>query len=164
MIDQGLPAPYHWQWFLGVQARLLDGVLTDRPNPQQVTSSTVGTGPKSFLDGAFGDAANWSNLFRPATRGSTPLLGRNTFRGPGFANTDASLFKEFRVAKIRSENLRVQFRAEFFNLFNRVNLRGPSNTLGTFNATTQRWSNVNFGRSTLAFAGRQIQFALKVVF
>lgn len=142
----------------------LDGVLTDRPNPQQVTSSTVGTGPKSFLDGAFGDAANWSNLFRPATRGSTPLLGRNTFRGPGFANTDASLFKEFRVAKIRSENLRVQFRAEFFNLFNRVNLRGPSNTLGTFNATTQRWSNVNFGRSTLAFAGRQIQFALKVVF
>jgi hypothetical protein len=43
-----------------------------------------------------------------------------------------------------------------------VNVRNVSNSLGTFNATTRLWSNNNFGRSLLAFEGRQIQFALKV--
>ncbi len=57
-----------------------------------------------------------------------------------------------------------QFRAEFFNLFNRVNVRNVSNSLGTYNATTKLWSNTNFGKTTLAFEGRQIQFALKVRF
>jgi hypothetical protein len=93
-----------------------------------------------------------------------PLLGRNTFRGPGYATMDASLFKEFPLRSGRPEGLRLQFRAEFFNLANRVNVRNVSNSLGTYNATTRRWSNVNFGRSTLAFEGRQIQFALKVIF
>ena len=63
-----------------------------------------------------------------------------------------------------SEGSALEFRGEFFNLTNQVNLRAPSNSLGTFNTATQRWSNVNFGLSTLAFEGRQIQLALKFRF
>lgn len=137
-----------------------DGVMTDRPNAVTAIDRVVGTSPKAFLDGVFGGPENWSNLFRPAPLGSTPLLGRNTFRGPGYAVIDASLFKQFRL----SERLRIQFRTEMFNLTNRVNLRGVTNSLGTFSAATQRWSNVNFGRSVAAFEGRQIQFALKILF
>jgi hypothetical protein len=142
----------------------LDGVLTDRPNPARDIDRMVGSSPRDFSNGAFGPIEEWGNLFRPAPAGTTPLLGRNTFRGPGYASVDGSLFKEFRTPGFTQEGLRIQFRTEFFNLLNRVNLRSPTNGLGTWNATTQRWSNVNFGRSVSAFEGRQIQFALKVSF
>lgn len=65
---------------------------------------------------------------------------------------------------MRSVSVRLQFRTEFFNLANRVNARNVSNSLGAYTAATRRWSNVNFGKSLLAFEGRQIQFALKVIF
>jgi len=139
----------------------LDGVFTDRPNAARDLPRKIAGGNRAFQDGAFGGIAEWGNLFRPAPAGTTPQLGRNTFTGPNFASVDTSLLKVFRLPWISPEGSNLEFRAELFNVFNRVNLRGPSNTLGTFNATTQRWSNVNFGRSTLAFEGRQIQFALK---
>jgi hypothetical protein len=138
----------------------LDGVFTDRPNATSAIAKVIADSPRAHSDGAFGGIDNWSNLFQPSAAGTTPMLGRNTFRGPGYASIDASLFKEFRMG----ERMRLQFRTEFFNLANRVNLRNVSNSLGTYNAATRRWSNVNFGRSTLAFEGRQIQFALKVTF
>jgi hypothetical protein len=51
--------------------------------------------------------------------------------------------------------MRLQFRSEFFNLFNTVNLSNPNATLS---------SGVNMGRITSAADARVIQFALKVVF
>ena len=142
----------------------LDGVFNDRPNLAGSSATLVGGSPKNFSDGAFGDAARWTELFRAAPAGTVSQLGRNTFRGPSFATVDASLMKVFRLPWITAEGSAIEFRGEFFNLTNRVNLRGPSNSLGTFSAATQRWSNVNFGRSTLAFEGRQIQLALKFRF
>src|SRR5262249_92212 len=50
-------------------------------------------------------------------------LGRNTFRGPGLANVDFSLGRSFGIPWFYGkEGARFQFRAEFYNLFNRVNL------------------------------------------
>jgi hypothetical protein len=138
----------------------LDGVFTDRPNAIVPIGRIVGENPTAFLDGAFGGPSNWAALFQPAAAGTTPMLGRNTFRGPGFATIDGSLFKEFRIY----EQTRIQFRTEFFNVANRVNLRNLSNSLGAYNAATRTWSNVNFGKALLAFEGRQIQFALKFIF
>lgn len=142
----------------------LDGVFTDRANATTAIPRIVANSPRAHLDGAFGGPENWTALFQPAPNGTTATLGRNTFRGPGYASIDGSLFKEFRLRTMRSENLRLQFRTEFFNLANRVNARGVSNSLGAYNATTRRWSNVNFGRSLQSFEARQIQFALKVIF
>jgi hypothetical protein len=45
-------------------------------------------------------------------------LSRNAFRGPKYASVDLGVFKDFSIR----ESLKVQFRAEAFNLFNRVNL------------------------------------------
>jgi hypothetical protein len=141
-----------------------DGVFTDRPNAVTAIPRVPGHSPSAFLDGVFGPIENWSSLFQPAPANTTPQLGRNTFRGPSYATLDASLFKEFSLANLGKEGLRLQFRTEVFNATNRVNSRNMTNSLGTYNAATQRWSNVNFGKTALAFEGRQIQFALKFIF
>ena len=82
--------------------------------------------------------------------GTDGNLGRNTFRGPGFAQVDSSLFKKIPI----HEKITLQFRAEVFNVFNRVNLYLPNDSL----------VSALFGRSTAAFQPRQMQFALKLVF
>jgi len=142
----------------------LDGVFSDRPNPTRALGRKPGSSPRNFSDGVFGSVTSFSPLFAPAGAGNISQLGRNTFRGPGFATVDGSLMKIFRTPWFTRDNGAIEFRAEFFNLLNRVNLRAPGNSLGTYNTATGQWSNVNFGRSTLAFEGRQIQFALKFRF
>ena len=79
-------------------------------------------------------------------------LGRNIARTPSIYNFDLGLHKEF---PLWSESTKLQFRSEFFNLFNKTNLGAPSQTLtaGNFGAIT-----------SLSSPARQIQFALKLVF
>jgi hypothetical protein len=78
-------------------------------------------------------------------------LGRNALHGPAFHNTDIGAFKNFAL----TERFRLQFRAEFFNIFNNVNFSLPDRTLG----------DTNFGAITgTDTSQRQIQFALKVLF
>jgi hypothetical protein len=142
----------------------LDGTFLDRPNPVGALERVVGDNPRDFLNGVFGDRSRSSGLFRPAPAGTNGLLGRNVFRGPGYASFDFSVLKAFSTPWFSSERSRWEFRAEFFNLFNRVNLRSPSNSLGNFDSATGLWSNVSFGRSSSSFDARQIQFGLKFVF
>ena len=80
-------------------------------------------------------------------------LGANVFSAPGQQTFDLSLFKTTTI----KENLRLQFRAEFFNAFNRANFRAPS-------GPRLRLSGGAFGRITAADDPRQIQFALKILF
>jgi hypothetical protein len=79
-------------------------------------------------------------------------LGRNVGRTESIFNFDLGLHKEF---PLMWETWRLQFRSEFFNLFNTTNLGSPA----------QNASNANFGTITsLSSPARQIQFALKLVF
>ena len=99
--------------------------------------------------------------FVQAAIGTFGDIGRNSLRGPGFFDIDASVFKDFRL----TERAQLQFRAEAFNLENRPNFclpscpgANPSNT----NATVS--SGVTFGRITSAADPRVLQFALKLAF
>lgn len=76
--------------------------------------------------------------------------GRNAIRGPGIANVDLSLLKSFRIA----ERVRLQFRAECFNLANHANFGLPENDI----------ASPNFGRILEAGSPRLIQFGLKIIF
>ena len=62
--------------------------------------------------------------------GTYGVLGRNTFIGPGFANVDLGLVKDFAP----QERLKAQLRFEVFNALNHVNFANPaaSRTSGTF--------------------------------
>lgn len=75
---------------------------------------------------------------------------RNLMRGPGQANVDFSMFKNFPLR----EAWRLQFRAEFFNFFNRVNFANP---VGNRNSP-------NFGRILSAGDPRITQLALRLEF
>jgi outer membrane receptor protein involved in Fe transport len=88
--------------------------------------------------------------FAPNALGTFGNLGRNRFRGPGFANVDLGLHKNFRI----TERINTQFRFETFNSFNRVNLGLP-------NATQ---SSGNFMRISTAGEPRILQFAVRLSF
>lgn len=77
-------------------------------------------------------------------------VGRNTLTGPGLVSVDFSLFKTFAI----TERWRLQFRSEFFNLPNHPNFRGLDTT----------YDDSSAGELTSAQPGRQIQFALKLLF
>lgn len=76
--------------------------------------------------------------------------GRNVITAPGVFNIDASVGKSFPIGEHRF----VQFRAEFFNLTNEVNLEAPTYFVG----------NANIGRIFASRDARQIQLALRLHF
>lgn len=72
-------------------------------------------------------------------------------RSPGIANWDFTAFKDFAI----TEKSYVQFRAEFFNVFNRVQFGYPGQALGAS----------NFGQITSQLNNpRLVQFALRLSF
>ena len=77
--------------------------------------------------------------------------GRNVLRGPGRVNLDLSLFKAFPIL----ERVQLQFRAEFFNLFNTPQFDLPFATIGSPGAGTV---------TSLVGNPRQIQFGLRLAF
>jgi hypothetical protein len=83
-------------------------------------------------------------------------LGRDTFRGPGFQNYDIALIKDTPFGhRAGSELGTLEFRAEFFNVFNIVNFGLPNNIL----------RGTGFGVvSKTAGSSRQIQFSLKLIY
>jgi hypothetical protein len=84
--------------------------------------------------------------------------GRNIISGPGFSNTDFSAIKDFPI----KEPYRIQFRAEFFNIFNQVRLGCVDTTWGCSDPSATVNSS-SFGQIRTAGAAREIQFALKLI-
>jgi hypothetical protein len=84
-------------------------------------------------------------------------LSRNSFRGPAFYDFDFSLIKDTPLGRRRngSELTVLQFRSEFFNIFNIVNMGLPANTI----------AGSGFGViSRTSGNSRQIQFSLKLLY
>jgi hypothetical protein len=76
--------------------------------------------------------------------------GRNVVRGPGLANMDVSLMKNFALGETR----RLQFRAEAFNIANHANFYLPEVDIASH----------DFGRILESSAPRLFQFALKLIY
>jgi TonB dependent receptor len=91
--------------------------------------------------------------FTPAAGGLFGDLGRNILRGPDQRDVDFSVIRRFPVKWAEGSNL--EFRAEFFNLFNLVNFGNPVNDI----------ASQNFGIITsTSTSPRIVQFALKYNF
>jgi hypothetical protein len=75
--------------------------------------------------------------------------GRNMLEGPGYQNVTLAVVKSVGVRRVR-----LQLRAEAFNLFNRVNLDLPDAFFGS----------PTFGRVLSAQSPRRIQFGVKALF
>jgi Carboxypeptidase regulatory-like domain len=135
------------------------GVVAANPNPQcqlligqsaLVGGVTVnGIAPASL--GTPGDVFN-PCAFAPATPGELGNASRVPVFGPDFVNTDFSVIKQF---KLPWENMGLNFRTEFFNLFNHAQFGQPGSNVsaGGFGAVSSTVNNP-----------RLIQFALKLTF
>lgn len=105
----------------------------------------VNSGPGFFLNPA---------AFAVPGIGQFGTCGPRTFHGPGIENVDFSVFKNF----VFAERFRLEFRSEFFNLFNHANFQNP-------NSSVAPSSLGSFGRTFSTIADpREIQFALKLYF
>ena len=91
-----------------------------------------------------------TSLFTQNAVGTYGNTGKNVLLGPRFFNTDLGVTKNIRV----KERVGVQFRAEFFNLFNNVNFKLPNSQL----------TSSSFGTITSAYDPRILQLALKLSF
>ncbi len=103
-----------------------------------------------------------------------PSVGRNVLRGPGYFDTDLTLQKSFGLPKmpILGENARFEFRADFFNIFNKLNLLGfnegsngqgnatPGNIISNDGVT----SNPLFGQSQGALGARVVNLQVRFSF
>jgi hypothetical protein len=117
----------------------------DRPDAPASSLKRRGFTRDEFLNGIF----TVTDFPRPAA-GQLGNLGRNVFRGPGFARVDLSLAKNFQA----TERLNGSLRLESFNAFNRVNLNSPATNL----------TSNTFGKSTGAGAARVYQVSLRFRF
>ena len=119
------------------------GIGSDRPdligNPYISGSRSRGQKIQEWLNPA---------AFTTNALGTFGNVGRNLFIGPGFVSTDLALQKDFKIV----ERAAIQFRAEAFNAFNRVNLQNPTGDL----------LSGNFMVINSAFDPRILQFAVRV--
>jgi hypothetical protein len=119
-----------------------DGFNYDFPN---VANYSQGTSRHAFLNGVF-----------PSGNFTTPTIGTEgnelpyRYRGPNYYNFDMSLAKNTRIY----ERLSLQFRFDYFNVFNRVNLTGMDGNL----------ADSTFGKATSQFNPRWLQLGITLRF
>jgi hypothetical protein len=150
--------------FSGIQQTGAGSNGVDRPD--QIAKPHLSTARENRQD-YFGEGVNnavdYFSIPNHVAGGTGPnqgrfgTLGRNTFRGPAFYDYDFALIKStpFGRRKSGAELVNFQFRGEFFNLFNIVNMGLPANIL----------TGSGFGQiSKTAGSSRQIQFSLKLIY
>lgn len=87
---------------------------------------------------------------------TAPGFHRNIFAGPGYFDVDATLSKAFGLPtmKVIGENARLEFRANFYNLFNKLNLYNPQTDI----------KNVHFGEAQNVLGARVIELQARFSF
>jgi hypothetical protein len=113
-------------------------------------ASKSGLSNDDYLKGIF----SASDFPAPGSGQLVGTLGRNTFRGPRYFNTDLSLLKNVEFPWFGSRNAAIQLRLEAFNVFNTTNLNNPSSDM----------SDPAFGTSGWAKPARIVQLGAKLIF
>lgn len=101
------------------------------------------------------------SAFRAAAAGTWGNIGRDAIYGPGFGSVDLSIFKDTPI----TERIKVQLRAEIFNIFDRANFANPGTNLNSA-ATFGLITNTRNGSSApgIGFGEpRNMQLAIKLL-
>jgi outer membrane receptor protein involved in Fe transport len=130
------------------------GTLTPIPNaPNQFTYLDLSAQASGV--GAYVNPITGTSDFGPYPSNMT---GRNVFRQPGAWDFNLGAYKSFKLPK---EGTSIQFRAEFYNVFNHSNLYADVTSTDISSSTTVPALK---GASGTASERRNIQFALKFIF
>ena len=159
-------------------ASLNTTAVTAVANPAGGQYNWIPFDPKTVVTG---DPNHWYNplMFGEAPLGQLGNSPRNLLRLPGLGKWDFSLVKDTKLGFL-GEQGGLEFRAEFFNIINRVNFGAPATTIftSTLDPTTGAGGNLQAPTganalnplgtatqiSTTNGSSRQIQLALKVIF
>ena len=152
--------------YSGIQQTGAGTIGADRPDQIGIPDlSSAGSSTRS-RDDYFGRGANNTSFFSipigiqggtGPNSGRFGTLGRNTFRGPAYYDFDFALIKTTPIGHRENglEGADLQFRGEFFNLFNIVNMGLPANII----------EGTGFGMiGKTAGTSRQVQFSLKLIY
>jgi len=123
----------------------------ERPNwvPGVPLTPPGGSTPQEWINPA---------AFSMPAAGTFGDLGRNAFRAPGIADVDLALAKDISI----TERVKVRFRADAFNVFNRAQYGAPNANVSAanFGVITSTISSYATGRGT----PREFQLSAKVSF
>jgi hypothetical protein len=126
------------------------GTFCTGPTCAVVDTPNYTPGSLNFTNPRSGQPYFNTSLFTPEALGQLGNSRRRFFHGPGFANWDFGLTKNVPLTESKS----LQFRAEFFNIFNHANFNSPQGDI----------INTSFGLVTSAMDPRIGQVALKFLF
>jgi hypothetical protein len=115
------------------------------PTLVPVTSPITQTGPNV-------------GLFMFPLFGGPGTVHRNTYYGPSYKNFDMVLAKNTKI----TERFNLEFRSEFYNVFNHPNFQQPDNSIGDGALFGQ--SSLEVGRNDGTTGARQLQFGMKLHF
>jgi hypothetical protein len=135
--------------FTATYGKDASGTALSSDRPVLLNNGVYGTG----ACGSAAPCVDWlvPTAFGAPAAGTFGNMGKGSLRGPNSMTYNGGLSKEFPLPK---ERLKFQFRAEFFNLFNRVNFNNPATSL----------TGAGFGRITGSADPRIGQLALKLLF
>ena len=102
----------------------------------QANGGTLWVNPTAFCDPSVGDPA--------CTGSSFGNISRNKYYGPGFADVDLSVHKNIAI----TERVKIQLRAEIFNLFNRINLASGVGAVAVGGNNSPNYNTCNQGPLT----------------
>jgi hypothetical protein len=153
-------------WMLSGITRFATGVpvlLSEQDDRSLVGTSLDGVGPGEMVDTPQVTAGNLNftnprsgnpyfntSLFSPEPLGQFGNSDRSFFHGPGINNWDMGLQKDFHLTEAKT----VEFRGEFFSVFNHAQFGSPNGNL----------TSGTFGLVTTATGGRVGQLGLKFLF
>jgi len=138
-----------------ISATLLNGNDVELMRPNAVQGCNPNAGPHTV--------AEWFNVncFSAPAPGELGNANREPVIGPDFVNTDFSLIKQF---KLPWENMGLNFRAEFFNLWNHAQFATPNSTSSL---ATPDFATLGSGFGSIGATvnnPRLVQFGLKLTF
>ena len=134
------------------------GLCPARPQGYSGPSDLPTSNESFIVDGIFGP--NGRSFFTLIPN-RPPGIGRNTFRGPRYFATDMSLVKFISLSGIGPlhESTNLELRANFFNIFNQLNLAPFA-----FGSPSVTITDANFGKATAGLAGRVVEFQARIRF
>ena len=142
-------------------------------NPTRPTGYGPGSGSpsgayalSSCSNNAFIHGGNFplgsANYFNYGTSGA-PGIGRNSFSGPCYVDTDMSFAKEVTFSLFKHQGMFFRFQANFFNIFNRTDLTpisfgSPEAEISNVTMAGTHVNNPLFGLAPSADSGRVVEF------
>jgi Carboxypeptidase regulatory-like domain len=153
VVDSSNPSGVNFMW---------NGNVLDRPNQvgDPNKAGPVAGNPSCTAPTQIHTVQNWFNpcAFMKAPAGELGDAARAPVSGPRFVNTDFSVIKNFMLPR---EGMSLQFRAEFFNLFNHAEFFLPGGSSGMQDINALSTFGLIYGTVNNP---RVIQFALKLKF